>query len=566
LRLIPAFISALAVSGNCSKRFREPRHARDRATTAVLTTMLAGLRSLPSGRVVVSYAISLVLVPFAFAGAATAQDPVVHDTIAEANGLRNARRFDAAVRLLRSYTAAHPDDPTAAHLLGETLYWLGERAAARAVYEAAIARHSSDVDLSLGYGRMLIEIGDRARASALLRPLAGTEASRGRAEVLLGLSAYWGGDYGVARRHFDDALAADSTLTEARDALRDILTVMAPRVAVAGQALHDDQPLDRLGMELVASAFVSPLVGVSARVEPIRFERDEVATQTLAIADATASAYFPAVRLEVDLAGGAVVRDSASAWTGRMGVGVRFPGRVVLRLRAQRAPYLHTVASLATPVMTRTLGATLDWSHPSGWLGQLAGTGDRFPDDNTVGTGFGWILAPIVRGRAIELRVGYAFTAQGAEESRFTIVSSDPGPSPSPGPGAGGPGPEGAYIPYYTPLDVRAHTALVDLALHPGRESVVRIGAGYGSARETGASVERRASMPPQPPTDVVVLMPRSFTPWNVRLSFDAPLSDGLALNVSAETMRTSFYRATIARVGVTRTFVTRRLRKLGPR
>jgi hypothetical protein len=91
----------------------------------------------------------------------------------------------------------------------------------------------------------------------------------------------------------------------------------------------------------------------------------------------------------------------------------------------------------------------------------------------------------------------------------------------------------------------------------------VKLGASYGVAQETGESVQRRASGPFQPPTYAIVRAPRTFSPWNARVSVDAALNDLLTLTASGETMRTAFYQAATLRVGLTQSFPTPSLRRL---
>ena len=509
---------------------------------------------LKSSRLALSF-LALILAPHI----GRAQAHVTHDTIGGARALRDAGRLEPAASLLRRYVAAHPEQPEAARLLGETLYWLKDRAAARSVFESAIAGHPASIELRLTYGQMLVETRDDARARKVLEPLVGTQGSRGRAETRLGMAAYWAGDHSTARRLFAAALAADPTIGEARTALHDILLAAAPRVQIAAQSLHDDQRLDRMGTRITAKLFAAPLTGISAHVEPTRIRLDGGATTTLTFLEGAIGTYLPAMRTEVDLAGGMTARETSSEWTGRLGIGLRSKGGFILRARAERSQYLNTVASVATPLMMQTVGATLDWTHPRGWLAQAAASRDLFPDDNSIVTGYVWMFTPIVRTAAMEMHVGYAFTAQSAEESRYEIVS---GTAPVPGPGFPST-PTGAYVPYYTPLDLRSHVALASIVLRPGSRITLKGGVGYGVAQETGESVQRRSVGPGQPATYAIVRAPRTFSPWNVRMSVDAALSELLTLTASGEAMRTAFYQATTLRIGVTQAFSTPSLRRL---
>ena len=481
---------------------------------------------------------------------ARAQSDGTRDTVAEARSHRDAGRLERAVRVLRPYVAAHPEEAEAARILGETQYWLKDGTSARATFESAIARHPSNAELRLTYGQMLVETGDHARARQLLDPLVGTSDSRGRAETRLGIAAYWAGDHSAARRLLAAALDADAAIPEARAALREILLATAPRVQASGHALSDDQPLQRTGIRLAGKAFATPLIGVSAQVEPTRLRLDNGVAATLTFAEGGVSAFVPALRTELDLAGGVAARETATDWTGRLGIGVRAAGGFRLGGRGERAQYLNTAASLSTPVMTETAEATLDWAR-RGWLGRAAASRERFEDDNGITSASIWMLAPIVRDRAAEVHVGYAFAAQSTEESRYAIVS---GSAPVAGSASGT---TGAYVPYYTPIDLRSHSALGSVTLLPGGRITLRGSGSYGVASEMAEAVVRRSSGPFQPPTYAIERSPRTFHPWTARMAVEARLNALLSVSASAESMHTAFYKATTFRAGVTQTFAT---------
>ena len=480
------------------------------------------------------------------------------DTLVEAQSLLRARRFAGAAELLRPFAKARPGDPATARLLAQTLYWAGDRESARATFEAAVARHPGDVHLRLAYGRMLVEMSEGEAARTVLSPLLGTEASRGRAETLLGTRAYWDGDLAAARTLFNAALRADPSLAEASAPRREILGAALPRIDFAASALQDDQPLERLGAEAKGTAFITPLVSLTGRVEPIDFRVDGAPTVSILLAEGGIAAYVPAMRTELEAAGGWVQRTDSGSATGRVALGIRLPGRLRIRGSLERAPYLNTVASVLTPVMTQSAGVTLDWSHPRGWLAQGAGTSQRFPDANLIGSGSFWILAPVVHAEAVQLGFGYALSVQGSKESRYVLTThvGDDGSTTT----------EGVYTPYYTPLDLRAHSVVANLGLRLHSRLTLRVAGAYGYAQESAPTRQRRAGLPTQPGSDVVTIVPRTFNPSNIRLSTDLRVGERLRLSAALEASRTAFYNVQSARIGLTRTFATPALRRLDAR
>jgi hypothetical protein len=121
--------------------------------------------------------------------------------------------------------------------------------------------------------------------------------------------------------------------------------------------------------------------------------------------------------------------------------------------------------------MVQRLEANLRWGSPRKWNGELGGRHEIYPDDNSVSSGFGWILAPISSREAASLHVGYGFSAQSAVESRFVPqddINVRPGEPPTMVPGE--------YNPYYTPSNLRVHSVLATTSLRPNPHLVLEAG------------------------------------------------------------------------------------------
>lgn len=485
---------------------------------------------------------------------AGAQVPV-RDTIAEARRQHDAGSLAAVEGLLRPYLENHPDNGDAARLLAQSLYWLKRPAEARTLYEAALLRHPRDVTLRLDYGRMLVETNDRSRARAVLAPLNGSAASGGRADALLGTLAYWDGDFTTAARLFRDALRADTSQTEARRQLGEIRMLTAPWIGAAMELRHDDQSLDRTGGVVQAGWYATPLLALSAHVRPMQFRLGDTVTRTVATAEVALSDYMPDVRLETEVAAGALQRSygASSDWTGRLMLGFRLPRHVTLRLRAEREPYLYTLASLSTPVSTQSFATTLDLGVPDGWLAQVSANWERYPDANVVSTGYGWLLAPLLRGPDGALQVGYSVAAQNANDNRFVLARPNQPYSPS--------DPRystlGVYAPYYTPHNLLAQSVLLAVMLRPATGVEFRATGAYGVRATDDAPVFHVITVASPPSVSVArAFYRRSFTPWTARASLGAPLSEGWRLDITGEYGRTAFYQSTTAMVQLTYRFV----------
>jgi Tfp pilus assembly protein PilF len=481
------------------------------------------------------------------------------DPVREALRLRNQGDFAPAARLLEARIAREPADADARRLLAQTLYWLGERDSARATYEEALSRHPDDIELRLEYGRMLVETRHDRRAREVLVPVAAEPAGAAGAETLLGTSAYWSGDYTRAAGHFRRAVQADSSAQEARRQWREIAAVTAPWIRVGSAGRHDDQPLDRVNPELEAGLFLSPLWSIRARGEAAWYRPDPDPRRSVLTAAATASGYIPSLRLDAEASGGIVRRrvpTASATGIGSLALRLRLPGHVSLRARGERKPYFFTRASLTTEVMVNEGAVTLALQHPAGWLGEGSYIRQRFSDRNSIESAYAWLLAPIARSRAVTLQAGYAINAQHARESRFVLA--DTAQTVPPGHPLFDLG--GAYVPYYTPDHLLAHSALAALELRTGAGGRFRIDATRALHARDDAPVFQVTGAPP---AVVASTIRRAFTPWQVRGGLEQRVAPGLTLSVSGEHARTVFYSTSGGSVSLMYRFAAAAVRKV---
>ncbi len=500
--------------------------------------------SLPRGH----RALALLVLVVSCSAALSAQAPMAGDTLGEVASRRNAGDFVAAERLLRAYLVGHPDNGDAARILAQTIYWQHRNEEAQAAYERALQRHPADTALRLEYGRMLIETRDGARARAVLAPIAQAPAIRGRADALLGTLAYWEGAFGEAERHLRHALDADPVQPEIRRMLGDVWALTAPHVRTSGEMFGDDQPLRRFTAELEAGRYATPDVALTALGRVMQFSGTGGATPQIRQVEFGLAMRESARPLAFGLGAGLVHRPGAepTAWTVHAQVAVHPAPGVTLRGRGERRPYLSTVASLDTPVMTQAYAATLALATQQSWLGEASVRDERFPDGNQVWTAYGWLLAPLARGARGTLQVGYGASAQSSTESRFALANTRQSYAPS--------DPRfslvGVYRPYYTPLNLATQSVLAALTVRPSAGTVLRINGAYGLV----AAQDR-------PTFTVVAGALRSttvrdpFTPWNVHGGSSVALSDGWQLESDVEYGYTAFYRATTARLWLSHAF-----------
>jgi tetratricopeptide (TPR) repeat protein len=486
-------------------------------------------------------------------------------SVAAAMRRRDRGDLIGAIALLRSYSQRHPDDLTAARLLGETLYWAKDIEGARNAYEAALSRHPGDAALRLQYAQMLSETGDAEHAREVVRPLTAAPASRGAAESLLGRLAYWDGDLSAARTWFIAALQHDSTQRQARAQLREIAAATAPWLMAAPYLAHDNQPLDQTGVAAEAGWFATPDTKLLARVTGARLTSGDSVSLAVTRAEVSAWQYLSSAKIEIAAAAGILQRSGQSAagaasdWTGRAEAGLRLPDHVTVRIRGARDAYFYTVASLRTPVTTNTATALLSLDAPSGWLGEIAVQRAWYPDDNAVGTAYAWLLVPVVHSQQVQFQLGVAAAGQNADSSRFVLAN----PSQQVSPSNARFSTVGVYAPYYTPSNQSTQSVLAAATVHANSMITARASGSYGVHATENAPAFAILFNPGGGGAVQRTSYNRTFSPWDGRASVDVTPSSAFTLSLSGEVLQTAFYRSATAGAQLTYHFTDFALRRV---
>jgi tetratricopeptide (TPR) repeat protein len=495
-----------------------------------------------------SFAIAVVAACLATTSVSLSQQPE-QSAVAEASRLRDAGKFVEAIGVLRQHRALNPEDGDAIRMLAQTLYWTKDVRAARALYDSGLVLHSADTALRLQYARTLMETGGSAHAKEVLEPLIAGSPPDARAVSLEGTIAYWDGDLTSARHYFEQALAVDTTLIDARRQLNEIRWLSTTWVRTAAIGSSDDQPVKSIGGEIESGYHINPLWTVSAKVRTAFLTEDTFTNPNASSTELTTFAgsigingYGPSSHFEMAARGGLFNRSvpSKSDWTGKADIGTKLGSFVRVGARAERAPYLYTEASLRTHVMTNSIGGSLD-ADRKGWTGRAAYELQHFPDDNSVNSTYGWAMAPLVRTSGVTLQVGYSASYQNAKELRFI-----PDPSSY---RVIGDASRGHYEPYYTPLDAVTHSVIGAFTGTDGHGFVARFGGSYGfHATDRAPSFSSSDGLL----IDILTISKRSFHPWTARASVEKGLTSQSVLSARVERSKTAFYHVTNAAVELT--------------
>jgi tetratricopeptide (TPR) repeat protein len=421
------------------------------------------------------------------------------ELLQQARTARDERQFARAIELTRRYLEQQPADGGAHWMLGQLLYWQRDVGGAVHEYERALALLPEDVTLRVDYARMLYQIG-RFHSSA---------------------------------RVLD---AANASNPEASTLRRELSAAMAPWVNAAVRVDDDDQPRRNIALQVEHIRLLSDQVSARAWVNP-RLITNPKSTLRETRVDATAGLTWRAPRIGMALTGGA--SGAAGVWRpiGSALLALPLARGVELNAIASRAPYESTLASLDSLILMSSIDAGLDAANSPRWAGAARIHVDWFDDANVVVSTYAWVLAPI----ASWLRAGYAGAWQDSRESRWV---RDPRLPDQPGPPARADTIAGRYAPYYTPIAVTTHAALIATALSVGK-SQVRARA----ALPIYATEQAPVLLGGQGQSIVRTTFARRYHPWTVAAGWSRNVSPALQWSIDAEYERKTFYR--IGRVGL---------------
>lgn len=407
---------------------------------------------------------------------------------------------------------------------------------------AQLSAGAQDADTAeVAEARKQIAAGEYDAATELLTAWLERNPDDPGVRWLLARTLYWAGEFGAARRQLRWTLEVEPGYEPARDLWSEIRDLWASRVRIGLRADDDAQPIARQRLSLEGGLPLGPRVDMLARGELRRLDAPRPGEVTVVEGRGGVRADLPGVELEA-LAGTAVRPDlDGGDFVGSASLAVALLPRLALEAEGRRWSYESTSTAVDTAVMVETGTIQLARSDPVGWSGEVAARLDRFPDDNEVVYAWAWLLASLWSKGHSAVRVGYGFEARDAESSTF-------GPRPAQGgrPGPGGPVPGGGtrsvgvYDPYYTPEEVRVHSALFSFQADLSKAVLLAADGSAGvDAREDAPSLDAAAGSVGAP---TVSFAEREFTPWRVRVRLSAELSPAATLRVGAGYREDAFY------------------------
>lgn len=494
-----------------------------------------------------------------------AQSPGEPGRVERARHLVEKGAYARASGVLREYLETHPDRPRVRWLLARTLYWQERFEAAEREYGRALEALPEEMALRVDYGRLLVETGQEERARDVLEPVlrrtgeGGRSAAETDALVLLGKLAYWSGDVGTARQRLTEALRAAPNRPEARRILTDVQRTTAPWLALDAEYRDDSQPLLNRSLGLEAGVPLTPRVAVSLRAVPRQLAGGAGEWRGVRSGTGALRVNWPGpLETRVEVGRLRHVAAGSGGWIGEGRLVAHLGEGFALRGTAERWNYRYTAGVLDTALFVESASGVLRRERPAGWGGEVGGRVQRFPDGNRIRSGHLWMLAPVWSESGNAVRLGYAFRAADSDVSTFRSSSSATGaylshrPGPHFGGGAdGGSGiaAEGTYRPYYTPEDVRSHSAVAAFQVQASEDVTLSADGAVG--------VHATEQVPAAGSTgSATSWVERNYRPWRLRGRLGVEPTRGTDLRLQAGYREDAYFRVFEASVRWTYRFL----------
>lgn len=443
--------------------------------------------------------------------------------------LSSTGRFEDVIILLEPYIDEHPGDVDVWIMLARHRYWTDDRTGALGDFEQAIRLHPNHGDLRLAFAEFLSETGRLRAAARVIRPV---ERDDSETHALKGRIAWWRGDLTSAKDHFEQVVRLGAGNVEASTALDAINAASRPWLDVRVGAADDTQPLANYETGLRAGIYLNPLHTFAVVPVWARYDAGP-SSEAVAGGELEYGGYWPTVRTELRLAAGGRSHLDTLRFTGRAEAATRIAGGITTSLLVERAPYFHTVTSIGQSILTTTAGAAVTLDRP-GWLGEAAVRREVYPDENRKQVAFAWLMRTLVETDVVKLDAGYAYSFEDSDESRFfPVLSSAPRPGRPPGW-------TGRYLPYYTPLNYRTHSATATVTLRPHER--VTLGGGGTFTFLGHEDAPYVYSVGPAPATGVYR---HEIQPWEVRASLTVDLSRSASASIRVSHLSKTWYEAT---------------------
>ncbi len=477
-----------------------------------------------------------------------AQNNLLTSTLDSAKALRDAGKYQQAVKVLQTFDNKYPDNYWVLQLYAETLFWMKEYEEADHVYRRSIRVYPDNYELKYEYALFLYDRGDYKNAHELLLLYNEKYPDITEVQSLLGITGYYLGNFKAAKVFLESSLKKNPNDKFTRKIYTEVSHIVNPWFKGDFLYTKDSQPMSLLMPQLSGGWYHSHLLNLSFKVNYQSFSADSLTSDmsgfSLQNSFIIPNAGFKAV---VGLGGFYTAINNTMDITWQLQIDKRLTKNLHIKAGGERSPYTYTVSSIAKPFLRNRYSASLSWETENNVNANIGYIGEFFPDTNQVHTAYAWVLSPTFKFSVFRVNAGYAFNYSNAGESRFVseqplddiLTDYDSTKQIT-----------GVYNPYFTPNNQFSNSLLVNLYVVPSDRVNIKLHASVGvfsRAMNPYLYLDKRNGK-------TIInegFYQEKFTPLDIGFDLNANLSDKIILNLSYQYLQTFYYNTNNFNVGL---------------
>lgn len=300
-------------------------------------------------------------------------------------------------------------------------------------------------------------------AKKLLSEVIARDSSQPEANKLLAYIDLWTGHINAARQRAKKILQNQPGNQDAVTILNQIKAYTTPYVMLNMNLESDDQPRTGNSYGFEAGMYRSWCWSPVIQAQLNRFTIGDSSYNSLWLQ--AGNKINVGTKTTISFGAGVfqhLLNTGSSYFTGRLGITQKMGASFSAEAGFEKKPYQYSIASVTKPVLEQDLTLALNFNKNDNWLGKVGYQQQHFNDSNNIHTAYAWLLFPIVKSKAFNLKAGYAFSYANSDKNNF--VSTKP-LSDIPASAVAHSTLSGIYDPYFTQQNQLINAVLASVSI-----------------------------------------------------------------------------------------------------
>ncbi len=489
-----------------------------------------------------------ITVAIGFATNVMAQNNLLISTLDSAKNLRNAGKFNQAIRVMENFNAQYPDNIWVLELYAETLFWIKEFDKADYIYRRAIRIYPNNFDVKYEYALFLFNQERYDEAQELLLLYNNNQPDNAGVLSLLGITNYYLGNFKIAENYLKKSLKLNPNDKKTNEIYSEVSHIVNPWIKGTAEFTNDTQPMRLRQPTISGGWYNSHFLNLTFTTNYQNFSANSTISNMTGL-NIQNSFIFPKAGFKANISAGYIYTfiNKNFDFTWGLNIDKKISKHIHIKMEGERSPYTYTIASINNPFLRNRYSASLLVETPQSWNADIGYIGEYFPDTNSVQTAYAWLLSPVIKFSVFKINIGYAFNYSNANESRYVpkqsldeILTDYDSLNQI----------TGIYDPYYTPHSQFSNSILANIFIAPTKNMNIKLHASVG--------VFARILNPYfyLDKTNGIIKIEQdfykeSFTPLDLGINLNADLSNKIQLDASYQFLQTVYYNTNNFKLGL---------------